>query len=154
MPGQWMPELAGGTELAKVAELFFNFCIERPETDFVVSKARDFAAGENVYRKINGDCAGMEEIKRPEIERAAGKVNPAGRVRNDRTGRRQSLFRVKLGHLSELVVTAVKELLHRLVFQLVKMLEKDFIHHGSCCVVIKVRAAIRLRDDFIDDSHF
>ena len=30
------------------------------------------------------------------------------------------LFRIKLGHLAELVVTAVKELLHRLVFQLVE----------------------------------
>ena len=107
IPGQRMLEFARGAELAKVAELFFNFRIERPETDFVVRKACDFAAGEDVDGKINGHCTGMKQIERPKIESAAGEVNPAGRVGNDRTGRRQSLFRIELGHLAELVVTAI-----------------------------------------------
>src|SRR5579859_4278814 len=131
MASQRMLELARGAQFAKVAELFFHFCIERLQTDFIVCEAGDFAARENVYRKINGDCAGMKKIQWPKIESAAGQVNPAGRVRNDRSGRRQILFRIKLGHLAELVVTAVKELLHRLVFQLVKVLEKDFIDQSS-----------------------
>ena len=84
-----MLELARGAQLAKVAELFFNFRIERLQADFIVSEARDLAARKDVYSKINGDRAGMEEIERPEIESATGQVNPAGRVRNDRSGRRQ-----------------------------------------------------------------
>src|SRR5579864_7697569 len=154
MPGQRMLELARGAQLAKVAELFFNFCVQRLQADFVVSKASDLAAGKDVDGKIYGDRAGMKKIERPQVESAASQVNPAGRVRNDRTGRRQILFRVKLGHLAELVVTAVKELLHRLVFQLVKVLEKDFIHQGRSSVVIQMRAAVRLRNDLVDDCHF
>ena len=107
IPGQRMLEFARGAELAKVAELFFYFCIERPETDFIVRKACDFAARKNVDSKIYGDCAGMKEVQRSKVESAAGQVNPAGRVGNDRTGRRQSLFRIELGHLAELVVTAI-----------------------------------------------
>ena len=152
--GERMLELARRAQLAKVAEFFFNLGIERLETDFVVSEAGDFAAGEDVDGKIYGDSAGMKKIERPKIESAAGQVNPAGRVRNDRTGRRQILFRIKLGHLAELAVTAVKELLHRLVFQLVKVLEQDFIHHGGRGVMVKVRSAVRLRDDLVDNCHF
>src|SRR4051812_34687642 len=101
MSGQWMLEFASRAQLAKVAELFFHFGIKRLEADFVVSKACDLAARKNVYGKINGDCAGMEEIERPKIECAAGQIHPAGRMRDDRTGRWQILFRIKLGHLAE-----------------------------------------------------
>ena len=89
MPSQRMLELARRAKFAKVAEFFFRFRIERSETDFVVSEARDLASGKNVYGKINGDGAGMEEIERPKIERAASQVHPAGRMRDDRTGRWQ-----------------------------------------------------------------
>src|SRR6185369_11667913 len=130
IPSERMLEFARGAQLAKVAEFFFHFCVQRLQADFVVRKAGDFAAGEDVDSKIYGDCAGMKKIERPKVESAAGQVNPAGRMRNDRSGRRQILFRIKLGHLAELVVTAVKELLHRLAFQLVKVLKKDFIHQG------------------------
>src|SRR5882724_2051244 len=122
MRRQWMLELARGTELAKVAKLFFYFGVNRLQADFVVGEPSDFAARKDIDSEIYSDCAGMKKIKRPKIQSAAGQVHPAGRVRNDRSGRRQILFRIKLGHLAELVVTAVEELLHRLVFQLVKML--------------------------------
>jgi hypothetical protein len=89
MPSQRMLELARGAQLAEVAKLFFHFCIERSQTDFIVSEAGDFAASKDVDRKINGDGARMKKVERPKIESAAGEVNPAGRVRNDRTGRRQ-----------------------------------------------------------------
>ena len=59
-------------------------------------------------------------------------------AREQRSFREEAnLFRIKLGHLAELVVTAVKELLHRLVSQLVKMLQKDLIHHRGCGIVVQ-----------------
>ena len=60
MPSQRMLELARRAQLAKIAELFFHFCIERPQTDFVVSEAGNFAAGEDVDGKIYRDRAGMK----------------------------------------------------------------------------------------------
>src|SRR4029077_10350305 len=84
MRGQRMLELARGAQLLKVAELFFHLGIKRLQTDLIVGKARDLAAGEDVDGKIYGDCAGMKEVKRPEVEGAAGQVHPAGGVRNDR----------------------------------------------------------------------
>ncbi len=135
--GQRMLELARGAQLLKVTELLFHLGVERSQADLVVGKTGDLASGEDVDGKIYGDRAGMKKIKRPKIESTAGQVNPAGRVRNDRSGRRQILFRIKLGHLAELVVTAVKELPHRLVFQLVKVLEQDLIHHGGGGIVVQ-----------------
>ena len=81
----------------------------------MVSQAGNAATRENVYGKIYGYRAGMKEVQRPKVQSAASQVDPAGRMRNDRSGRRQMLFRIKLGHVAELVVTAVKERLHRLV---------------------------------------
>ena len=45
MAGQRMLELARGAQLAKVAELFFHFGIERLQADFVVSEAGDSCSG-------------------------------------------------------------------------------------------------------------
>ena len=64
------------------------------------------------------------------------------------------LFRKKLGHVAELVVTAVKELRHRMPLQLVKVLEKDFIYHGCCGVMVQVGSAVRLGNNLVNDGHF
>jgi hypothetical protein len=75
--------------LLKVGKLLFHFGIQRFQANDFFRKTRDAAARENVHSKIYGDRAGVKKIERPKIQGTTGEINPAGRVRNDSSRRRQ-----------------------------------------------------------------
>src|SRR5262249_9365746 len=119
-----MLKLVRTAELLKAGKLLFHLRVHRLELDFSIRQPAYAALGENVDGEIDGNRARMKEIKRPEIHGAAGQVNPAGCMRNYRSGWWQALFRKEPRHFAELVITAVEKFLHRLLFQRVKVLEQ------------------------------
>jgi hypothetical protein len=89
---QRMFKFTRGAQLLKVSELFLCFGIQRFQPDGFFSEPRDLAARKNIHGKIQRDRARMEKVKRPKIHGAAGKINPAGRVRNNGSGRWQNVI--------------------------------------------------------------
>src|SRR6266700_3709834 len=146
--------LAHRTQLIKAGKFFFNVRVKGLEADFLVSQPGNAAAGKDVDGKIDRHRTGMKKVQGPQIQGPAGQIDTARGMSNDRSGWRQVLFRKKHGHLTKLLVAAVKELLDWLVLQLVKVFEQDMVHHGGRGIVVEMRSAVRLGNDLIDDRHF
>src|SRR5215468_7348485 len=73
------------TQLVKAGELFFSCSINRPEVNTIAGQGGQTAASKNVDGKVDGDCTRMKQIERPDIHCAAGQINPARGMRNDRS---------------------------------------------------------------------
>ena len=78
-----MPETSRAAEGIKIRELFFAASVDRTEMDALALQGRNAASGQNVDRKVQRESAGMKQVKRPEVNSAAGEVGTAGRLRDD-----------------------------------------------------------------------
>jgi hypothetical protein len=72
MRGQMMLHILRGAKILEAAKVIFATRVNGFEMDRRIVARNNLAASENVDREIHRDCARMKEIKRPEIERAAG----------------------------------------------------------------------------------
>src|SRR5215469_1442040 len=73
------------TEFLKAGELFFSCSIDGLQVNTNARQCGQTAASKNVDGKVDGDGTRMKQIERPDIHCAAGQINPARGMRNDRS---------------------------------------------------------------------
>src|ERR671937_2340402 len=78
-----MPHLLRLAQLVEIAKTLFRVRIRGAQANLFAVQSHDAAGGQNVYGKVNRDGAGMKQIQRPEIERAAGEVGSAWSLREN-----------------------------------------------------------------------
>ena len=64
-------------ELVKVGKVIFAISIDRFEVDGSISVGNDLTPSEDVDGEIHCNRAGMKQVQRPKIQRAAGQVHTA-----------------------------------------------------------------------------
>ena len=67
-------------------EDLFPLRVQRPQVNAFALQRSDPTGGENVDREVQGQRAGMKQIKRPQVNRASGQIGAARRLRNDGSG--------------------------------------------------------------------
>ena len=93
-------------QVGEVFEVFFSKRVERAEMDPSAFKRRHPAGGENVDRKVQRQRAGVEKVQRPKVNRAAGQIGTARRMRNDGGSGRSGNWFPQNAELYDIVVIA------------------------------------------------
>src|SRR5215472_5178387 len=76
---------ARGTKFVEAGEFLLATGVNGFEMDALSWQGGQSATSKDVDAEVNGDRSRMKEVERPDIHGAAGQINPAGRVRNDRS---------------------------------------------------------------------
>ena len=81
MRGERVPVARSLAQSLHVGKAVGESGIERDEFDGTASGGNDAARGHHLHGNVHDDCAGVEEIERPHVHRAAGKIDAAGGAR-------------------------------------------------------------------------
>src|SRR5258708_3819264 len=93
--GQRMFVFPSRAKLVKAGKFFFAFCVNGFEANALSWKPCYATSRKNIDAKIDGDCAGMEKIQRPDVDGPASKIDTAGRMHDDGSVVLQVCYSVK-----------------------------------------------------------
>src|SRR4051812_36753628 len=80
-------ELLGTAEFVNAGERVGLARVERLQLDAATRRLRDVAAGQHADAEVHRHRAGVKEVKRPNVEGAAGEIYATGRRRRYRSRR-------------------------------------------------------------------